>query len=62
MSVRKAVSNYKETRTNEVGAAKGAARTGMRRKESTTKVARHGMWLQNTMNECGRKRNRTGDG
>ena len=26
MSVRKAVSNYKETRTNEVGAAKGAAR------------------------------------
>ena len=62
MSVRKAVSNYKETRTNEVGAAKGAARAGTRRKESTTKVARHGMWLQNTMNECGRKRNRTGDG
>ena len=62
MSVRKAVSNYKETRTNEVGAAKGAVRSGTRRKESTTKVARHGMWLQNTMNECGRKRNRTGDG
>ena len=62
-SVRKAVSNYKETRTNEVGAAKGAARAGTRRKESTTKVARHGMWLQNTaMNECGRKRRRTGDG
>ena len=58
MSVRKAVSNYKETRTNEVGAAKGAARTGTRRKESTTKVVRHGMWLHNSMNEVGGK----GDG